>query len=221
MPYAEKRHLQFIHIAAAKRAGGGRTVPVLVTSDGRAIGESEEILRWADERTEPGRRLYDGNEAVVAFTRSLDDGFGPAGRLWMYEQTLPVLQDMRPWALAGVPRWERAGFRVMGPLVDRAIRRYLGVDAHEAQAALATVESVFDDVGERLGDGRPFIFGERFGAADLTFAALAAPAILPLRYGSPLPQPEDLPDGYAQVVHRLRAHPAGRFAARLYDEERR
>ena len=206
---------------AAKRAGGGRTVPVLVTESGRVIGESDEIIRWVDTQVTAERRLYrDGDAEAAAFVRQLDEGFGPAGRLWMYEQTLPVLKQMRPWALAGTPRWERAGLRLLAPLLDRGIRRYLGVGAHEAEAALREVDAVFDDVAQRLSDGRPFLFGDRFGAADLTFAALAAPALLPARYGSPLPPIEAIPAGYAHEAARLRDHPAGRFAARMYDDER-
>ena len=34
-------------------------------------------------------------------------------------------------------------------------------------------------VDEALADGRPFICGEKFTAADLTFASLAAPVIVP------------------------------------------
>lgn len=42
--YVEEAHLQLIHRLYALRAGGGRTVPVLVTGDG-AIGESSGIIR--------------------------------------------------------------------------------------------------------------------------------------------------------------------------------
>ena len=57
--YREERHVQFVHRVAARRAGGGSTVPVLVT-DGSGR-ESSEILRWVDERTQtttlvPGRQ---------------------------------------------------------------------------------------------------------------------------------------------------------------------
>lgn len=57
LAYREERHVQAIHWIAARRAGGGRTVPVLVTPEG-ALGESEEILVWADERTSPEHRLF-------------------------------------------------------------------------------------------------------------------------------------------------------------------
>ena len=53
IPYREERHVQGIHRVAARRAGGGHTVPVLVTPEG-ALGESEDILRWVDGRTPPG-----------------------------------------------------------------------------------------------------------------------------------------------------------------------
>ena len=139
----------------------------------------------------------------------------------MYHHTLPVLREMAPWALAGVPRWERGFFRVAGRIVDPAIRRLLGVDAPAAAAARERVEGVFDDVAARLSDGRRFLLGDRFTAADLAFAALAAPMLLPAGYGSPLPPPEAMPDAYARDVRRLRTHPAGVFADRLYAQERR
>jgi glutathione S-transferase len=222
--YVEQPHLQLIHRVAARRAGGGRTVPVLVTAAGDVLGESADILRWADTQVAPERRLYpeggQGAEAV-ALEAWLDGGLGPDGRLWMYHETLPVVRDLRPWALAGIPRWERGFFRVAGRAVDPAIRRLLGVDAAAAVAARERVDCVFDDIAARLSDGRRFLLGDRFTAADLAFGALAAPMLLPAGYGSPLPPPEAMPEAYARDVRRLRAHPAGMFAGRLYAEERR
>jgi glutathione S-transferase len=221
--YVERPHLQLLHILAARLAGGGRTVPVFVTDGGEVLAESADILRWADTRVGPERRLYPeanlGAEAA-ALEASLDRGLGPDGRLWLYHETLPVVHELRRWALAGVPRWERLVFRSSRPVVAIAIRRYLGVDAASSAAALDRIDRVFDDVADRLSDGRRFLLGERFTAADLTFAALSAPMLLPDRYGSPLPPPEAMPDALAREVRRLRAHPAGAFADRLYREER-
>ena len=171
--YVEHRHLQLIHVAAARRVGGGRTVPVLVTDGGEVLPESSAILRWADGRTDPARRLYpDGllGEEAAALEARLDERFGPDGRLWMYEQTLPVIREMTPWVLTGVPHWERLAFRAGGPAISYAVRRYLGVDAAAAAAALSRIDAVFDEIAARLSDARPFLLGERFTAADLTFA---------------------------------------------------
>ncbi len=222
--YREEPHIQLVHIVAARRAGGGRTVPVLVTDDGSAIGESAAILRWTTSgsprsgvSTRPARR---GAEAA-RIEAWLDGGLGPDGRLWMYHGTLPVVRDMAPWALAGTPRWERRAFRAFGWMLDPAIRRYLGVDDDAAVAALARVDDVFDAVAVMLADGRPFLTGDRFTAADLAFGALSASVLMPQEYGSPLPPLDAVPASLATDARRLREHPAGRFAARLYAEERR
>ena len=221
--YVEQRHLQLVHVVAARRAGGGRTVPVFVTAAGEVLADSTDILRWADTRTPVASQLYpDGplGAEAAALEEWLDQGLGPAGRLWLYHETLPVVRQLQPWALAGVPAWERVAFKVTSPLVGVAIRRYLGVNADTSRAALDLVNGVFEDIAGRLSDGRPFLLGDRFTAADLTFAALAAPVLVPERYGSPLPPPSLLPSAAAEEVGRLRGHPAGRFADRLYREER-
>jgi glutathione S-transferase len=221
--YVEEPHLQLIHVLAARAAGGGRTVPVFVSDAGEVLPESADILRWTDTQIRPERRLYpDGKlgAEAAALEAWLDHGLGPDGRLWMYHETLPVVGEMRQWALAGVPRWERALFRSSGPVVGIAIRRYLGVDTASAAAALDRIDRVFDDVAERLSDGRQCLLGERFTAADLSFAALSAPVLLPPRYGSPLPPLQEMPEAFARQVRRLRSHPAGAFADRLYQEQR-
>jgi glutathione S-transferase len=99
--YVEQPHLQLVHVAAARRAGGGRSVPVFVTGDGEVIADSTDILHWADRRVAPEHRLYPAGELgaqAAALEDELDEGLGPDGRLWMYHETLPVVSRLRPWA---------------------------------------------------------------------------------------------------------------------------
>ena len=210
--YVEEPHLQLIHVLAARRAGGGRSVPVLRTLSGSVLADSSDILRWAGG-------LYPSPEAAE-LEAWLDTDLGPEGRRWMYHHTLPHTRVMARWILAGVPRWERVAFRWGIRGVEPAIRYLLDVDAGTAATALEHVDRVFDAVAARLADGRRFLVEDRFSAADLTFAALAAPLIVPAGYGSPLPPLSALPGAMAREVERLRAHPAGGFATRMYAEER-
>ena len=103
----------------------------------------------------------------------------------------------------------------------RGIDRHLGITPAAAIESETQVRRVFDEVGERLADGRPYLFGHRFTAADLTFSALAAAVLMPPEYGVPLPQPDVLPAGIASVVRELRAHPAGAHAMAMFRDERR
>ncbi len=222
--YEERAHLQVLHWAAVKRAGGGRTAPVLRCGD-TVLSDSSEILAHADERAPADRRLYpdDAGQAaeIRALERDFDERLGPHGRLWMYEHMRGQRGLVKRYAPTGVPRWERMGLPIAYGTVARIIDRYLGVNAENAEVSLGKVRDTFDEVAARLGDGRPYLMGERFTAADLTFSALAAAILMPPEYGVPLPQPDELPPAMGAVVRELREHPAGVHAMRMFREERR
>jgi glutathione S-transferase len=209
--YTEERHVQGLHRIACRRAGGGRTAPVLVLED-RVLAESAEIVAHA---------LGEPDERARALERDFDQRLGPAGRLWMYWS----LHDRRDIAVAynctGVPAWERRVFPLAYPLAIRYIDRQLGVSDGAAAQSRDVVDATFDGVAERLADGRPYLLGEEFTTADLAFAALAAAVLMPDGYGVPLPQPEELPDEMASAVRAWREHPAGRHALLMFERERR
>jgi glutathione S-transferase len=222
--YLERAHLQLIHRVAVWRARGGRTVPVLVCDD-RVLADSAQIVDWADALAPSGKRLYPDDPAAAAETRELerefDERLGPQGRLWMYDALRGRREIAIAYACTGVPAWERRAFPFAYPVVTRVIDRYLGITPAAAARSEAEVRAVFAAVAERLADGRPYLCGDRFTAADLTFAALAASVLMPPQYGVPLPQPEELPKRMAAVVRELRAHPAGAHALAMFRTERR
>ena len=222
--YREERHVQGVHRIAARRAGGGSTVPVLVTPDG-VLAESEEILEWVDERIPPEHRLFpsspDERARVVTLSRRLDERLGPSGRRLMYASMLPQREVMLRFNNYGVPAWEDRALRLGWPLVVRWARRELGIRPGVEVEDEAEVWHEFDFVAELLSDGREHLCGSRFTAADLTFAALSAAVVVPPVYGVPLPQPDSLPGDVARLVQRARDHPAGRYALALFERYRR
>jgi glutathione S-transferase len=223
MPYREERHVQGVHQVVAWRAAGGVTVPVLVTPDG-AIGDSADILAWVDERTPPELRLFPSSpgerDEVESLCRRLDEGLGPRGRRLMYVHMLADPKLALRFNNAGVPGWEDRFIRFGWPVAQRYVKRVLGiVPGIEIEDEVA-VFGEFDHVAELRSDGRPYLCGERFSAADLTFAALSASVILPPVYGVPLPQPDLLSPAMASLVKRAREHPAGRYALELFAEHR-
>jgi glutathione S-transferase len=216
LDYEERPHVQGVHRLAARRAGGGKTVPVLVCEDG-VLAESADIVAWADGRAPADRRFGPGDAALE---RELDEGLGPDGRLWMYESMRGHRELAAEYITPSVPAWERRFFTLGFPVVQRIIDRVLDVTPERAAEAEDAVDRTFDSIAERLSDGRRYLCGERFSATDLTFAALAAAVLVPPEYGVPLPQPDELPAPMAGRVRRWRAHPAGKFALRMFATER-
>ncbi|MGE0712419.1 MAG: glutathione S-transferase family protein [Planctomycetota bacterium] len=220
-PYVERRHPPVLHVVAAWRAGGGRTVPVLV--DGaRRLADSSAILAHVDEGLPPERRLYPADPAERAEVERWEDRFdevlGPHVRRFVYGFVLDR-PETPPLLGLGARLSERLVYRACRPLVHGAMRRLLRIDAAGVARSQERIDEVFAETAERIA-GRRYLVGERFSAADLSFAALAAPLLSPARYGVPLPTLEEMPPELRAKVEAYRAHPAGAFALRLYDEER-
>jgi glutathione S-transferase len=221
LPYREERHVQGVHRLAARRAGGGSTVPVLVTPDG-AIGESAQILEWIDERTPQPRRLFPSDGAERADAQRLcarfDEQLGPPARRLIYVHMLADRPLATRFNNAGVPRWEDRAMRLGFPAIERVIRRALDIRPGVEVADEAAVWRELDFAAGLLADGRAHLCGERFSAADLTFAALAAPVLVPPEYGVQLPQPREMQPPTAALVRRAREHPAGAYALSLFED---
>jgi glutathione S-transferase len=216
--------MQVLHRIAVRRAGGRRTAPVLRCPDGTVLADSAEIVSYADSHAPPPRRLYPQDISaamdVRAFELEFDEVLGPEGRRWMYHELRGQRDLVIRYGTTGVPPWQQRSLPLSYPIMSRFIDRYLDVTPATAAWAEREVRRIFDGVWRQLSDGRDYLMGDEFTAADLTFAALAAPVLLPPEYGVPLPQPDELPAPMAAVVRDLRIHPAGAHAMRMYREER-
>jgi glutathione S-transferase len=221
--YLERPHIQGFHRVAVRRAGGGTTAPVLACGD-RVLAESAEIVQEADDLASPDRRLYPEDPAAAAEVRTLEEDFdarlGPHGRRWMYDELRGRKDLAIAYGCTGVPAWQRRVLPLVYSPISRVIDRYLEITPDSVAESETVVRATFDEVAERLADGRPYLCGEDFTAADLTFAALSAAVLMPPEYAVPLPQPNELPASMAAAVRELRAHPAGVFALAMFRERR-
>lgn len=221
--YQEEGHLPLLHWPHSFGAGGGRTVPVVVADDGRVHADSTDILQWLDRR-HPQAGLYGHSaadrEEITRLEETFDAKLGPATRRWGYFHVLPHKALTLAWAAQGVPAGEVRVLRTAYPVAVKILRRGMKIDASGEKRSLARIHQIFADVSARLADGRQFLVGDAFSAADLTFAALAAPAIMPADYPFRFPALDDTPAAMRDTVVALRATPAGQFVQRLYQQER-
>jgi glutathione S-transferase len=224
VPYREEGHLPIFHYMATLRAGAKRTVPALIVGGNGArtvIPDSTPIIAYADERR-PGS-LYPPNpgerEEALEIEDTLDRQLGPATRRWLYFQVLDR-KDLDHVILHGIPRWEAVALRATRAAAIAYLKRSLKIDAAGAERSRQKIDEAFANVGALLGDGRRFLVGDRFTVADLTFAALAAPILMPPRYGAPMPSLDALTPEARERVEVWRRSPPGQFALRIYAEHR-
>ncbi len=220
--YREEGHVPVLHILAVRRAGGGRTAPVAVHG-GEVIDGSSAILRWADAEGRLGAPLYPDGSAGDQ-TRELEEDFdrrlGPGTRRSGYFHLLQVPRLTRKSLRVGVPAYEYALVRLLYPVFSWVIRRGLHIDEAGVARSEDRVAACFERVETLLADGRRYLTGDTFTAADLTFASLAGPLLLPEQCPGPLPALSDVPKQIHRIIERYRSTGGGEFALRLYRDHR-
>ncbi len=222
IPFREEGHLQIFHYLRVLTAAGSVTVPVLQTEQ-ELVRDSTDIARWADRFLPAEHRLFPEGKLgaeVAAWEELFDLEIGPLTRRIAYQWLLPRRDLIERYNVAGVPKWQAATGLLALPVAALYLRARNGAWASRLAEDLATMDTLFSRVSSQLQDGRPFIAGERFTAADLALASLCAVVLLPREYGVPLPSVDELPEEAHRHVLRWRQTPAGRHVMRLYAEER-
>ncbi len=223
VPYSEEPHPPLLHWAWSLSSGGGRTVPVLVVG-ARVLDDSTAILRFLDEQYGGERRLYPTDPELRTEVDELEELFdarlGPHTRRIAYFHLLPHRSLTLAAVSPGVGAGQRMVFSLGFPVFRWLMRRGMNINPASVERSVGFVRQAFATVGDRLADGRGFLVGGAFSAADLSFAALAAPVLLPPQYGAALPSLEALPEAVVDLISELRGSAAGDFGLRLYRDHR-
>ncbi len=228
--YREEPHLPFVcslSVAIATRGRGGVadrassrfSTPVLVLDDGQALTDSTDIAEFAagDDRS------FFANDEVRALVDHYGDQLGPYTRLLAYWHVLRHPGMMEQLADDNVGRMEARTFRALLPFARSNLRSLLNLNEQSRDKAMVRLREELDAAALRL-ERSPYLCGDRFTAADLTFAALVSPSLCVTAedgYGATLPAIDALDAEAMALVDECRAHPAGQFALRMYAEERR
>jgi glutathione S-transferase len=221
VPYREEPHVPLLSRLATRRGEGG-TVPVLVSGELR-LTDSTAILAHADQFA-GGGVLYPRELAmrriVEAFVKQFDEDLGPHVRRWAYSHLLPDKELLHDLWSRGAPKHEAYFLPLIVPIGRKLLRSGYRMTPEAVVRSLDSIHDIFNEVEGRLSDGREFLVANRFSAADLTFAALAAPVLFPAGNRAVLPDLARLPAPMREEVLSLRETEAGRFALRLYSRER-
>lgn len=223
IPYKEEKHVPPFHRLATRKYEGS-SVPVLVTKSGN-FTDSRDILHYlAPIGNSSGFRLYPDQPELRREVEGLEELFdarlGPDTRTWGYFYRSNDRETMRKAWCGGTPLFERVGFEIAFPFISAKVRQVYSITAESAARSLEGIRNVFDKVDRILASGKPFLAGDKLSAADLTFAALSAPILLPPEHPVLRSKIEELPIEMASVIKELQATAAGSYALGLYREHR-
>jgi glutathione S-transferase len=223
--YVEDGHVPGLHRVATRRAGSAAgSVPVLLVDD-RALTDSTDIVAYADRAARPGRELSledpRGQADVEALEKQLDRELGPHIRRVLYFYLLPRPRLVFGLADQRTPGWERALLRGTFPLLRIAMRRAMRIEERTALESRDRTFRVLDAMEARLSDGRRYLVGDRFTAADMTLAALAGPAVQPREHPVRFPAMSALPPGAVKLLEDVQARPIAAYLRRMYADHRR
>lgn len=230
--YKEESHLPLFHFAPVALATRGAkdkgsdsvsspfSTPVLITESGERICDSTRIMQHLSGKHELG--LYDDDDALTLDAK-FSQKLGPHTRRFGYHYLLDDSKLLRKFFWAVGSKGQAAGAVLMRPLYSRIMRKALGINAASAQRSRGKVASIAAEVEERLADGRPYLCGDRFTSADLSYAALMAPSLLLTSgegYGSEFPSMEEVGGEPAAFARELRSRRAGTHAMEIYRKHR-
>jgi glutathione S-transferase len=211
-----------LHIPASLwlTRGESQTYPVLEL-DGRAIGDSTEIIAALEQRY-PESPLYPSDPEQRQRALELEDFFdeelGPHIRLLAFHEMGKDRDRFETLVKRTVP----APMARFGTGAVTYARTYTGLRfgvRDEEAAALARIKvlAALDRLEAEL-DGGDYLVGDSFSVADLSAAALFNPLVMPEE--GPLPNDTELPAGLEAFCAPLRERSGYRWIEETYHRRR-
>jgi glutathione S-transferase len=234
-PFEESGYMPFLHMPPVAWATRGASdagqdnvstrfsTPVLICEDGQRICDSSRILRYLDERHRGDAPSLYAPAEVEEVERDLHDTLGAHSRRLAYYYLLDDKALMHEVAEKNVGRLQSGIFKMVFPLGRASLKKSLRIDAKRAQRSKDKVLESFERMSQKLEDGRPYLCGDRFSAADLSFACMAVPSLLVSQeegFGAYLPAMDRVGGEARDFAAQLRATPAGAHAMRMFADER-
>jgi glutathione S-transferase len=187
-----------------------RTETPVLQIAGEVVADSTRIIERL-ETSHPEPALYPADAAERRRAVELEDFFdqelGPHIRRVVFFEALDHTDFAAGWFASGESAGTRALYRAFFPVGRVLMRAAMGIDAPRAEASRRHVEGALDRLEREL---RPsgYLVGDRFTVADLTAAALLAPAVMPAEF------PYAFPAERPAAVERYREAVVSRPAAR-------
>lgn len=209
---------------SADRASSSYSTPVLLLEARKCLCDSGRIVRYvSDTYGDDNSTLYPVGVGVEDWEQLFHDKLGPDSRRLAYFHVMQNQEVMFHVAEQNVSPRQARIFRKAFDRIRPKMFAALKINAEACARSMDTIRKTLAAVDEVLSDGRRFLAGERFSAADLALASLASPVMGVGRkdgFSAVLPDASAFSPEFASFVEECRETRAGQHILRMYREER-
>ena len=224
--HIEKRHAPRLYIKKVNKLTGNDGLgndPVLIHTDS-LIYTAESIIQYYDQKNAPENRLFPANpderSKVMGWYKLFTDDLEDLVWQYVYSQLFNAPKDALKLFKDGVPFIEKLKYDLGYSSLKRALIDQWDIRDKPSVAFLIEIRKIFKKVDERLNDGRKYLVGDKISAADIAFASIAAPLILPQEFGGSITCINEIPEELRLEIIKFRATKAGQYVMGLYQEDR-
>lgn len=198
--------------------------PVLQMTDALIYSTDSVVLFWEQRCLAKNRLLPEKpelkDEVLDLYHLFTGEFFETKVTKFMYAQLLSSRKFACKVFKEQISFFDKLIYTLGYPFFKKALFNEYNLKANSTDDYLIEIKKIFAKIDAMLSDGRRYLVGNQFTLADLSFAAIAAPLILPEEFGGVLPEIYEVPDAYRKDVIAMRATPAGQFVLRIYQEDR-
>jgi cytochrome P450/glutathione S-transferase len=224
--YKDEPHAPILSSAImAKLTGepGINNNPVLIKTDA-LIYSADSIVKYFDQRSLPSKRLIPGDPQKKKEVLDLYDLFTGdyeyALSRYVYSLMIPNRKFATSVITKRIPWNERLTCKLSYSSLSNTLQEQLNLSENTPDERLAYIKTIFKQVDDLLSDGRRYLTGDKITLADIAFASVSAPLIVPYEFGGVVPPINNTPPELRKAINELRTTTAGQFVLRLYYEDR-
>ncbi|MEM7369068.1 MAG: cytochrome P450 [Bacteroidota bacterium] len=224
--HVEKRHAPRLYLPIARKLtghDGNENHPVLIQTDS-LIYSAESIIQYYDAQIPAERRLIPEDASkrkeVVELLKLCTGHLNTYVWQYIYAELLTSRKNALKLLKECVPWREKLAYTFRYGSLKRALIKQWDIKGKDSVIFLTEIQKIFTQLETLLSDGRKYLTGDTLTAADIAFAAVTAPLILPEEYGGSRVKISGVAQELRLEIIDLRASRAGQFVLGLYQEDR-
>lgn len=225
-PYKSESHAPYMStIAISKLTGskGRANGPALITTDS-LIYTTNSLVQYYEQRALPSKKLLPADplkkKEVLDLYNLFIGEYDENVKKYVYAEFLRHPPIARQLFTRGVSFNEKLTYRVNFSTISGQLIKELNLENNKPEERLEAIRKIFSQVSGLLADGRKYLTGSTLTIADIAFASVSSPLILPEEFGGVVAKINDLPEELRKAVIELRKTAAGQFVLDIYQEDR-